>query len=523
MNPNTTENKTSTAGARVDPAHAATNTASTTTGQGGTATGQGGTAPGQGGTTEGQGGTTPGQAGATPGQVGTKDKIKYISDGSTAYLGVGENIRGTALGAIDTFTQKQRSAHEEIVRRGREETEEGLAKLRGRSAPGTHGEAPGAQGQTGTAPGTTGYGATQGHDYATPATGAGMAQSGGADQGHAAQQTPGEAQPGGASHGYDSQQMPTGTMGAGQGGPYTTAGPYAGTQPGGGTAAGGHGEHWPGGFEGEKGARVPQSTGTGVGTDNPQKPLEGQPQSQGLDRQTHQSPEISGYDAQYGGGSMGRNANAGISPSHDRSTGAVGGAAGGGLAGAAAEAVHERNKGQNVGAQSHGAFGSPSQPGDVRGQGHQSNQPPGYGSEHMGAGNKPGDNLAHHHRDDAVTNLDTRPGQNDHGAIQAPTFTHSTAPSYERNEEFRNVGGVGGGGGGASGARGGETQGAGSGAGYQGDMAGGGGHAAPSNQGYDAAPPGQYPAQGQQNTFPRTGAGSTPDQRYATSAGGAPQ
>jgi len=49
--------------------------------------------------------------------------------------GVGENIRGTALGALDAFAKNGDTRNEEIAKKGRWETEQGLAALRGQPAP----------------------------------------------------------------------------------------------------------------------------------------------------------------------------------------------------------------------------------------------------------------------------------------------------------------------------------------------------------------------------------------------------
>ncbi|KAG5220826.1 hypothetical protein IMY05_C4509001000 [Salix suchowensis] len=56
---------------------------------------------------------------------------KYSSVGELSFLGVGDNIRGTALGLVDTATGDG-VANDEIARRGRAETSEGFAKLMGR-------------------------------------------------------------------------------------------------------------------------------------------------------------------------------------------------------------------------------------------------------------------------------------------------------------------------------------------------------------------------------------------------------
>lgn len=52
--------------------------------------------------------------------------IKILS-----HTGVGENIRGTILGAIDAFAKNGDMRNEEIARKGRWEIEQGLAALRG--------------------------------------------------------------------------------------------------------------------------------------------------------------------------------------------------------------------------------------------------------------------------------------------------------------------------------------------------------------------------------------------------------
>ncbi|KAF9501197.1 hypothetical protein BDN71DRAFT_1439507 [Pleurotus eryngii] len=54
-----------------------------------------------------------------------------VRGGFQAVHGVGDNIRGTALGLVDTATGDG-VANDEIARRGRAETSEGFAKLMGR-------------------------------------------------------------------------------------------------------------------------------------------------------------------------------------------------------------------------------------------------------------------------------------------------------------------------------------------------------------------------------------------------------
>lgn len=51
-------------------------------------------------------------------------------------IGVGENIRGSALGAINNFTNQGDTRHEEIAKKGRLETQQGLAAWRGQPASG---------------------------------------------------------------------------------------------------------------------------------------------------------------------------------------------------------------------------------------------------------------------------------------------------------------------------------------------------------------------------------------------------
>jgi hypothetical protein len=53
------------------------------------------------------------------------------------FQGLGENIRGTALGAIDTFTGDGHgeACNDDIARTGRQEFSEGMAKIRGQGKP----------------------------------------------------------------------------------------------------------------------------------------------------------------------------------------------------------------------------------------------------------------------------------------------------------------------------------------------------------------------------------------------------
>ncbi|KAF5377003.1 hypothetical protein D9615_007324 [Tricholomella constricta] len=154
--------------------------------------------------------------------------------------GAGENIRGTAMGALDTITRTESSADEEIARKGRLETEEGLAKWRGTGATstGVHGQAPGTHSGTAQAPGTqapVGQAGTQQN--------VGTAGPAGQRQDPSAPTAQQGIAPGEAGRGSGSQQVPsTGTQGT-----------YPGTAAGG-TAAGtgSHGEQL---HEGETGAQ----------------------------------------------------------------------------------------------------------------------------------------------------------------------------------------------------------------------------------------------------------------------------
>ncbi|KAJ8518016.1 hypothetical protein ONZ45_g4884 [Pleurotus djamor] len=67
------------------------------------------------------------------GNDGLGDKVKGAFQ---AIHGIGENIRGTALGAIDTIT-KDGTRNDQIAQRGRLETSEGLARMRGGKVTGT--------------------------------------------------------------------------------------------------------------------------------------------------------------------------------------------------------------------------------------------------------------------------------------------------------------------------------------------------------------------------------------------------
>jgi len=73
-----------------------------------------------------------------------------IKGGIQAIHGLGENIRGTALGALDAMSEGHETQNDEIARRGRVETEAGLAKWKGQPAPAynTAGGGPGYQAGT---------------------------------------------------------------------------------------------------------------------------------------------------------------------------------------------------------------------------------------------------------------------------------------------------------------------------------------------------------------------------------------
>ncbi|KAF8879120.1 hypothetical protein BD779DRAFT_1162468 [Infundibulicybe gibba] len=70
--------------------------------------------------------------------------------------GIGENIRGTTLGAMDTITHDRVSKNDETARQGRMEAERGLAKLRGQGS---------------NAPGAANYGSGGGLGATNPITG----------------------------------------------------------------------------------------------------------------------------------------------------------------------------------------------------------------------------------------------------------------------------------------------------------------------------------------------------------------
>jgi len=94
-----------------------------------------------------------------------------IKGGIQAIHGLGENIRGTALGALDTMSEGHETQNDEIARKGRVETEAGLAKWKGQPAP--------ALNTAGGATGTTNPAQASGTSDTTatnpPAIGAGVA------------------------------------------------------------------------------------------------------------------------------------------------------------------------------------------------------------------------------------------------------------------------------------------------------------------------------------------------------------
>ncbi|KAJ7576123.1 hypothetical protein C8J56DRAFT_973146 [Mycena floridula] len=87
--------------------------------------------------------------------------------------GVGDNIRGTALGAVDTVTKSGETKNDRVAEKGRLETQDGLQKLKGKSATASVNPAQGSANPTQTAaspvnpdmhPATD---TTAGHGYAT--------------------------------------------------------------------------------------------------------------------------------------------------------------------------------------------------------------------------------------------------------------------------------------------------------------------------------------------------------------------
>ncbi|KAF7342347.1 hypothetical protein MVEN_01823300 [Mycena venus] len=59
--------------------------------------------------------------------IGTK-----LKGGMQVAKGVGDSVRGTTFGAIDTVEQRDSSVNDEIARRGRMEIEQGIAMIKGR-------------------------------------------------------------------------------------------------------------------------------------------------------------------------------------------------------------------------------------------------------------------------------------------------------------------------------------------------------------------------------------------------------
>lgn len=71
------------------------------------------------------------------------------------FSGVGENARGTLLGAVDTVTNEGPTKNDEIARHGRLEMERGLANMKGHHHQPSHLQPPNAHG-SGLAQGTYG-------------------------------------------------------------------------------------------------------------------------------------------------------------------------------------------------------------------------------------------------------------------------------------------------------------------------------------------------------------------------------
>ncbi|KAJ6628619.1 hypothetical protein B0H10DRAFT_1990581 [Mycena sp. CBHHK59/15] len=65
----------------------------------------------------------------TSNSVSVETKLK---GGVRVAKGLGDNVRGTTMGAIDTVEHRDSSVNDEIARRGRMEIEQGIAMIKGR-------------------------------------------------------------------------------------------------------------------------------------------------------------------------------------------------------------------------------------------------------------------------------------------------------------------------------------------------------------------------------------------------------
>ncbi|KIM75298.1 hypothetical protein PILCRDRAFT_13712 [Piloderma croceum F 1598] len=105
-----------------------------------------------------------GTTGGSKAGIGSK-----IRGAAEVVHGVGDNVRGTFLGAIDTATGRQ-SENDEIAARGRMEVSQGMAKIRGAGAGATAGYESGGGFGPGTGTGTMGGGGGYGNKTADVGT-----------------------------------------------------------------------------------------------------------------------------------------------------------------------------------------------------------------------------------------------------------------------------------------------------------------------------------------------------------------
>ncbi|KAF9457361.1 hypothetical protein BDZ94DRAFT_1273369 [Collybia nuda] len=324
-------------------------------------------------------------AGATAGAggVGTKLKSAYH-----VIHGLGENVRGTTLGAVDTATNKGGSENDEIARKGRLEMEQGLAAFR-QPKPGVGAPNASAAGHSG--------GATGGGGGTGPMGGAGSTQTGppGQDPGSRTAPTfptPQQNQPGVAgSNGYnappnygDTRTHPgdTSTTTGAHGGPGATPGNAGATST----------------IEGRNGVHGQQHPATGATGQYP-------PGSQGHSEESRNRDPASGY--------------------HDARVDPQNGNQGHGGYGQTEKHTTEQFASRATSVPNRGASQMNDNNTNLQGQGAVEGR---RDKKDIGA-------PVHHHRDDAVTDLNARPGEK-HGDGQLSTANSGKIPDYDRNKAF---------------------------------------------------------------------------------------
>jgi hypothetical protein len=402
--------------------------------------------------------------------------------------GLGENIRGTTLGAIDTATHKgEGTENDEIARRGRVEMEQGMSAFKGtqKNAVGntSAGHAGGTTGEhivggvgTNAAPGhkttthTGGTGLGQNNtstDYAGNTTGEHVGGGVGTNAGSRGPATTTHTGGTGTGQSVGSQQNYTGNIGAAGGvgstapsgeghgsqGHPTAAAATTAAGAGAGALSGGHAA------DRDQHADLSHDQAPHTGTGNSAGLGVSNTSGNGNEGYGSQNPAAGGFDRHdpsyqtgntQGLGSMGpgseNRATTQYPPGSQARSGGGAGESGypdrksehaSGFAGTGVDSQNQSGHGQ-TGKHTTEQFASsatavPHHGGPQMGndQLNHQDQPVGHGGADAGLGGP----AAHHHRDDAVTDLNARPGEQ-HGAGHISTASNNDIPPYGRNEGF---------------------------------------------------------------------------------------